>query len=142
MKVREWEFPDELLYDDHHQWVRFDGKTATVGLTAFGQETRGDILYVQLPAVGAAARAGHAVASIETGKWVGRLYAPCDGTVAAVNTRLEDQPGRINLDPYGEGWIFALEAEPGAGRVELRQGEALRAWVEAEAAEYASEPGT
>ncbi|MBI5014487.1 MAG: glycine cleavage system protein GcvH [Deltaproteobacteria bacterium] len=139
MRVREWEFPDELFYDEHHQWVRFEGGTARVGLTDFGQDTRGDILYVQLPVVGTSVRAGSSVASIETGKWVGRLYTPCDGTVAAVNSALEGEPGRMNADPYGEGWIFEIEMQPGSLRPALLQGQELRAWVEDEAARYAVE---
>ncbi|MBI5445376.1 MAG: glycine cleavage system protein H [Deltaproteobacteria bacterium] len=136
MKIEKWHFPDELLYDGNHQWVRFLKGTARTGLTDFGQGVRGDILYVQLPAVGARVKAGEAVASMETGKWVGRIYSPCDGTIAAVNTPLLEAPQRINEEPYGDGWIFEVREDAQGSRAELRQGEAFRAWLAEEAERY------
>ncbi len=136
MRVGKWHFPDDRLYDEHHQWALLRGRTVRVGITDFGQDTRGDILYLQLPAPGTRAAAGDAVATIETGKWVGRVYAPCGGTVTAVNREAEARPGWINEDPYGRGWLFEVETDPSAGRVRLMEGEAFRAWIEAEARRY------
>ena len=136
MRVAKWHFPDDRLYDEHHQWALLRGATVRVGITDFGQDTRGDILYLQLPAPEARAAAGAAVATIETGKWVGRVYAPFGGTVTAVNREAETRPGWINEDPYGRGWLFEIETTPADGRVPLMKGEAFRAWIEAEARRY------
>jgi glycine cleavage system H protein len=140
MKIQEWYFPDELLYDGNHQWVRFLEGTVRTGLTDFGQAVRGDILYIQLPALGTRVKAGDAVASMETGKWVGRIYSPCDGTISAVNKRLTEAPQRINEDPYGEGWLFELSEDPDGSRAELRGGEAFRAWLAEEAERHFATP--
>ncbi len=136
MRVGRWYFPEDRLYDEHHQWALFRGSAVRVGLTDFGQDTRGDILYLQLPTPGTRAAAGGAVASIETGKWVGRVYAPCGGTVSAVNRETEARPGWINEDPYGRGWLFEIRTDPSAGWVPLMGDEAFRAWIEAEARRY------
>ncbi len=136
MRLDSWEFPDDLLYDEHHQWVRLAGDAATVGLTDFGQFSRGDVLYVQLPALGSAVERDEAVASIETGKWVGRIYAPFAGVVAAVNGGLTDDPGLINRSPYGKGWILAIRRAAESGTGGLMAGEPFAQWLREEIEKY------
>ena len=139
MKIREWDFPDELYYDEHHQWVKFADGEAWVGLTSFGQSSRGDVLYIQLPEVGLRVRAGDAVASIETGKWIGRIFSPCDGVITEVNAELVDAPGQVNADPYGAGWIFKFTETTGVQRSPLLQGDAFRMWADEEIEAYFQE---
>jgi glycine cleavage system H protein len=100
--------PSELRYSAEHEWVRVEGDTATIGITDFAQDSLGDIVYVQLPEVGAAVVSGASVSEIESTKSVSDLYTPVSGTIAAVNEALETQPELVNQDAYGEGWIMQV----------------------------------
>lgn len=100
--------PDDLHYTDQHEWIRVDGDEATIGITAFAADALGDVVYVQLPAVGDTVAAGAIVGEIESTKSVGEVFAPVAGEVLAVNDALESSPELINSDPYGEGWIFRV----------------------------------
>ncbi len=105
-----WHAPDDYWYDGHHQWIADGEDTATlrVGVTDYTQDTAGEILYVSLPEPGASVKEGEPFGSIESGKWVGQLYAPCDGTVVAINTALQAEPQLLNQDPYQKGWLIEL----------------------------------
>jgi glycine cleavage system H protein len=106
--------PEELRYSKEHEWVRVEGTRAVVGITDYAQDALGDVVYVQLPDAGLQVIANAQVAEIESTKSVSEVYAPVTGTVVEVNGTLEDQPEQVNSDPYGAGWIFAVElAEPG-----------------------------
>ncbi|MCX7521903.1 glycine cleavage system protein GcvH [Microbacterium sp. STN6] len=98
----------ELKYTEEHEWVRVDGDTVTVGITAYAADKLGDIVFVDLPEVGSEAAAGRVIAEIESTKSVGELYAPAAGTVAEANDRLGNEPELINKDPLGEGWLVRL----------------------------------
>jgi glycine cleavage system H protein len=105
--------PAELKYTREHEWVRLDGQTATIGITDWAQGELGDIVFVELPAVGDAVSAMASFGTIEAVKAVSDLYAPVSGKVVAVNEQLEDDPMVINRDPYGDGWMIRLElSEP------------------------------
>jgi glycine cleavage system H protein len=108
--------PDDLKYTAEHEWVRTtDGsKTVRVGITDYAQEALGDVVYVSLPETGASVQKGSAVGEVESTKSVSDIYSPLSGTVTARNDRLDEQPELINSDPYGEGWIFELEASDDA----------------------------
>jgi glycine cleavage system H protein len=109
------EIPDDLRYSTDHEWVRLEGGTARVGITHYAQDALGDVVFVQLPDVGAAVTSGTAVGEVESTKSVSDIYAPVTGTVAAVNEALADAPQRLNEDPYGEGWICLIDlADPSA----------------------------
>ena len=101
--------PDGLRYSQAHEWVRTDGDRAVVGITDYAQDALGDVVYVQLPDVGLAAIADASVAEIESTKSVSEVYCPLTGTVVEVNTELDATPELVNEDPYGKGWIFAIE---------------------------------
>jgi glycine cleavage system H protein len=102
-------YPEDLKYTAEHEWVKADGEAPVrVGITDFAQDALGDIVYVQLPEVGSAVRAGDACGELESTKSVSDLFAPVNGTVTAVNEALADQPDLVNSDPYGEGWIVEL----------------------------------
>ena len=112
----EFEYPEDLHYTAEHEWVRVgQGEVVRVGITAFAQDSLGDIVYVSLPAPGTAVEAGSTCGEVESTKSVSDVYAPLTGTVTARNESLEGSPELVNSDPYGEGWMFEVElADPSA----------------------------
>ena len=102
-------FPEDLRYTQEHEWVRVDGPLARVGITDYAQDALGDVVYVDLPQVGATVAAMASCCEVESTKSVSEIFSPVAGTVAEVNTDLSDTPQMINEDPYGKGWIFAVE---------------------------------
>ena len=103
------QFPDELRYSTEHEWVAVDGVRARVGITDFAQDALGDVVYVDLPDVGLAVLARSSCAEVESTKSVSEIYSPLTGVVVEVNQELVDAPEQINQEPYGSGWIFAIE---------------------------------
>jgi glycine cleavage system H protein len=103
------EFPDELRYSTEHEWVALDGVRARIGVTDYAQDALGDVVYVELPDVGLAVLAGSSCAEVESTKSVSEIYAPVSGVVVEVNEALVDTPEYVNQEPYGNGWIFAVE---------------------------------
>ncbi len=101
--------PAELKYTEEHEWLRVEGDTAVVGITAYAAEKLGDVVYVDLPKVGATIKAGTVVGEIESTKSVGELFAPADGTVVAVNDAVVATPELVNSDPFGDGWLIKIE---------------------------------
>lgn len=101
--------PAELKYSSEHEWVRFEGSSVRVGITDYAQDSLGDVVFVQLPEVGAELEPGATMGEIESTKSVSELYAPVGGRVREVNLALEEAPQLVNEDPYGEGWIAVLE---------------------------------
>ena len=100
--------PEELRYTNDHEWVRVEGKQVRVGITDYAQDALGDVVFVELPKVGDTVEVGGSIGEVESTKSVSDLYAPVSGTVAAVNDMLDASPGKLNEDPYGEGWLFLL----------------------------------
>ena len=125
------QFPEELRYSREHEWVRLDGTRATVGITDFAQDSLGDVVYVQLPDVGAAVAANTSVCEIESTKSVSDIYAPVSGTVSAVNERLADEPELVNRDPYGAVWIMVIEVGAASEVEGLLDAAGYRALIEA-----------
>jgi glycine cleavage system H protein len=103
------ENPKDLRYTKEHEWARRTGKTVVVGVTAHAQEALGDVVYVDLPKVGAQLTAGASFGTVESTKAVSELFAPLSGKVVKVNQALADEPQLINQDPYGKGWICEVE---------------------------------
>jgi glycine cleavage system H protein len=122
--------PEELRYTAEHEWVRVEGGVATVGITDFAQDSLGDVVFVELPAVGTIVDAAAAVSEIESTKSVSDIYAPVSGTVLAVNERLTQSPELVNQDPYGEGWMFTIELRDAAELDALLDAARYRALVE------------
>jgi glycine cleavage system H protein len=120
--------PDDLAYSSDHEWIRSDGPRSRVGITDYAQDALGDVVYVQLPEVGTAVKAGDAIAEVESTKSVSDIYAPISGTIVEVNGDLADAPERLNEDPYGEGWIFVIEAADGS--TDLLDAAAYRTLIE------------
>jgi glycine cleavage system H protein len=97
-----------LKYTAEHEWVLIEGDTATVGITAYAAEKLGDVVFVDLPAIGATVAEGRVVGEIESTKSVGELFAPVNGTVAAINDAVVAAPELVNSDPFGEGWLIKV----------------------------------
>lgn len=111
-------YPDDLRYTAEHEWVRSPGEadgSVRIGITHFAQEQLGDIVYVQLPAVGDDVTAGGVCGELESTKSVSELFAPVTGSVVARNEELDAAPEQVNSDPYGAGWMVEIvPADPGA----------------------------
>ena len=112
-------YPDDLRYSKDHEWVRVDGSTATIGITSFAADELGDIVFVELPEVGAALKQFAAFGVVESVKAVSDLFAPLSGTVSEVNARLQGEPELLNSDPFGEGWIAKVDVADGDELKEL-----------------------
>lgn len=102
------DYPQDLRYSTDHEWVRMDGETARVGITAYAQEALGDIVFVSLPAVGSPVSSGVECGEIESTKSVSALVCPVDGVVSAANGELDSAPELVNSDPYGAGWMIEV----------------------------------
>lgn len=140
MEVKGYNFPDELYYDKNHFWARVEGGVVVMGTTDLTQKLAGDITFVDVPGEGDEVTQGKPFGSIESGKWVGRVYAVVSGEVNQGNEALEDEPELINQDCYGAGWICKITpSDLDAELAGLMQGAAYQAWVEAEIAKMASE---
>lgn len=103
--------PGELKYTKSHEWVREEGDTVTVGITAHAQDELGDVVFVELPQVGDTFEAGEGFGVVESVKAVSDLYAPVGGEIVEVNDSLNDSPEKVNEDPYGEGWMIKVRGE-------------------------------
>jgi len=112
--------PDTLRYTEEHEWVKLDGDVATIGITHFAQDQLGDIVFVELPAVGSKLQAGKRFGVVESVKTVSELYAPIDGEVTEINNQLSQDsdkfdPEAVNREPYGGGWMIkAKVSDPSA----------------------------
>jgi glycine cleavage system H protein len=105
-----------LKYTQDHEWLSLDGDVATVGITQFAQKQLGDLVFVELPSVGASFDKGAVAATVESVKAASEVYAPVAGEVIAVNDRLTAEPGLVNSEPTGEGWMFKMKVRD-AGEV-------------------------
>ncbi|MGZ8563598.1 MAG: glycine cleavage system protein GcvH [Candidatus Limnocylindria bacterium] len=121
-------YPDDLRYSKEHEWVRAEDGNATIGVTSFAADELGDIVFIELPEVGAQLTQFGTFGVVESVKAVSDLYAPVSGTVVEVNEALRDAPELLNSDPFGEGWI---------ARVELGDAAELEGLMDADA--YAAE---
>ncbi|HVM52809.1 MAG TPA: glycine cleavage system protein GcvH [Acidimicrobiales bacterium] len=122
--------PEDLKYSDDHEWVRVEDGTVRFGITDYAQDALGDVVFVQVPAVGSVVTKGSSVSEVESTKSVSDIYAPVSGTVVAANDELGDAPQRINEDPYGEGWIAVIEPSDRSELDQLLDAAAYRALVE------------
>ena len=105
--------PTDLRFHKEHEWVRLDGRQATVGISDFAQDALGDIVFLDLPKVGATVKVGQQIGEVESTKTTSTIYTPVSGTVTKINSDLKDRPEVVNSDPYGKGWIAVIElADP------------------------------
>lgn len=126
-------YPNDLLYDKEHEWVRLEGDVAVVGISDFAQNQLGEVVYVDLPSEGDAAVTGDTFGEIESVKSVSELYAPADGEIVEVNTALADAPETVNEDPYGEGWMIKIKLSDPSQLDSMLSAEDYEAFVSEEA---------
>jgi len=99
----------DIRYTEDHEWIRVEGDTGVVGITGHAQEQLGDVVFVELPEVGSKLDQGQEAGTVESVKAASEVYAPVSGEVVEVNDALEDEPGKVNSDPFGEGWFYKIK---------------------------------
>ena len=106
--------PAELRYTAEHEWVAVDGQVASVGITDYAQKALGDVVYVSVPAAGTKVTAGQPCGEVESTKSVSDIYSPVNGEITEVNSEVDEDPGLVNSDPYGAGWLMKVRLDDGA----------------------------
>jgi glycine cleavage system H protein len=140
MEIRGYNMPEDLYYDENHFWVKDEGDVLVMGMDDFAQTLAGEIVYVQLPDEGKTLKLGKKFAKIESGKWLGKVFAPASGELVAVNEELETNPGLINDDCYGTGWIYKIRPEDKTELENLMHDqESIDKFLEAEIEKYVKE---
>lgn len=112
------QYPESYRYTNDHEWVKVDGDVATVGITHHAQDALGDVVFVELPAVGTTVKQAAQFGTVESVKAVSELYAPISGEVVEINKALQDEPGAVNGDPHGAGWMIKVKV---ASQAEVAQ---------------------
>lgn len=130
MAGKEYEFPDDCHYTQSDEWVRVDGTVARIGITDYAQSELSDIVFVELPEVGTQVETGDSFGVVESVKAVSDLFAPVPGEIIERNEGLEENPEWLNEDPYGQGWIVAIEVEDLDALDNLMSAEAYQKYVE------------
>ena len=125
-------YPADVRYTKTHEWARVEGGMVTIGITSYASDELSDIVYVELPNVDDTTELGGAFATLESVKAVSEVYAPVAGTVKAANLSLQEEPGLINEEPYGKGWIARMEPIDGSSLDHLMDSEEYEKYVEAE----------
>ena len=140
MQIEGYNMPDDLYYEENHFWVKPEGDIIVMGMDDFAQTMAGEIVYIQLPDEGKKLKKGKKFAKIESGKWLGKVYAPVNGELVAVNEELETNPGLINEDCYGKGWMFKIKPDDMSELEDLIHGpEAVEKWLRADIEKYAEQ---
>jgi len=124
------QLPEDLRYSTDHEWVRLEDGRLRLGITDYAQDALGDVVYVEIPEVGAEVDAAAKVSEVESTKSVSDIYAPVAGKIVAVNESLADAPERLNDDPYGEGWICILEPNDPSAVESLMDANGYRSLIE------------
>ncbi len=124
------EFPEELKYTEEHEWILVEDGIITVGITDFAQDSLGDVVFVELPEVGARVEAGKAFGVVESVKAVSDIYAPVTGEVVEVNEDLPDTPEILNTSPYEDGWMIKIKIADTAELDELLDADGYREFIE------------
>ena len=106
--------PTELRYTAEHEWVAVDGLVASVGITDYAQNALGDVVYVSVPAPGTRVTAGQPCGEVESTKSVSDIYSPVNGEITEVNSDVDEDPGLVNSDPYGAGWLMKVRLDDGS----------------------------
>ena len=120
-------YPDDVLYHSEHDWARIEGDEATFGITWYAQDALGEVVYFDLPKVGATVSSGEAYAEVESVKAVSDVYAPLSGEIVAINEAMAYQPEAINQDPYGNGWLVRVKLSDPSERDSLMDAAAYEA---------------
>ncbi|MFT7518311.1 MAG: glycine cleavage system H protein [Kiritimatiellia bacterium] len=125
------DFPENLKYSDHDEWVRVEGDHIVVGISAFAQDALGELVHIEmLPEIGDTVEAGDAICEVESVKAVAEIYSPVNGEIVAFNEALEDEEDIVNNDPYGEGWLIKIKVTDASGLDSLLDVDAYKAKIE------------
>jgi glycine cleavage system H protein len=124
------EYPDDVRYTKEHEWARVESSGVRVGITDFAQDALGDVVYVDLPEIGAEVRAGQPLGEVESTKSVSEVFSPLDGAVLERNPLIEDHPEFVNEQPYGDGWMVVIDAADPASIDNLMDAAAYQAFIE------------
>jgi len=124
------EFPEDLRYTKEHEWARADGTRVRVGITDFAQDALGDVVYVDLPEVGAEVTASQAFGEVESTKSVSDVFSPLTGTIVERNPLLDERPDLVNEQPYGDGWLIVIEVDDPALVEQLLDAAAYQAFIQ------------
>ncbi len=140
VEIQGYNMPDDLHYEENHFWVKEEGDLLVMGMDDFAQLMAGELVYIQLPDEGKRVKAGKKFAKIESGKWLGKVYGPVNGELVGVNEELEMNPGLINDDCYGKGWMYKIKPDDKGELANLIYGQdAVEKWLLAEIEKYAEE---
>ena len=137
MEIQGYNMPLELYYEENHYWVKIDGGSILIGMDDFAQQLAGEIVFVQLPSEGKKLKKGKKFAQVESGKWLGKAFAPVNGVIIESNEELDTTPELINQDCYGKGWMYRVEPADMAEVEGLIHGrEAIEKWLLADIEKY------
>ncbi|MFH2130577.1 MAG: glycine cleavage system protein GcvH [bacterium] len=140
MKIQDYSMPEALYYEENHYWVKAEGDLLVMGMDDFAQKMAGVIVFVQLPFAGKKLKKGKKFAQVESGKWLGKVYAPVNGEVVESNQELETNPELINNDCYGAGWMYKIRPDDPEEIHQLIHGAgALEKWVLEDIEKYKQE---
>ncbi len=140
MEIDGYQMPEDLYYEKNHYWVRGEGDLLVMGMDDFAQKMAGDIVFVKLPFAGKKLKFGKKFAQVESGKWLGKVYAPVDGELVACNEALEAAPSLINQDCYGTGWMYKIKpADMGDVENLIHGNDAITKWLMADIEKYKEE---
>ena len=138
MDIKGYNMPEALYYESNHYWVKKEGDLIVMGMDDFAQKLAGEIVYIQLPDDGKKVKLGKKFAKVESGKWLGKVYGPVNGVIDSVNEALEENPGLVNEDCYGKGWMYKIKPDDMSEVDNLMHGgDALQKWIEEEIEKYA-----
>ena len=137
MEIQGYNLPEDLYYEENHFWVRQEGDLLVMGMDDFAQKMADLIVYVQLPAEGKKLKVGKKFAKIESGKWLGKIFAPVNGVLAVSNQELETNPKLINDDCYGRGWMYKIKPDdPNEIQNLIHGAEGVEKWLLADIDRY------
>lgn len=126
-------YPEQFRYTKEHEWVRLEGDTGTIGITDHAQHELGDIVFIDLPKIGARVEAGQTLGSVESVKAVSDIYSPLTGEVIEINEALAEAPEKLNADPHGEAWLAKMKIDDPAQVSALMSAADYQAYIQAEA---------
>lgn len=133
LQVDKYSFPDNYYFDRHHFWARVEGELVVMGMTEYATAMAGEMVFVEVIGKGKRVQQDKAFMSVESGKWVGRVFATVSGQIAEFNEELEFEPVNINRDPYGDGWLVKIKPDNLAAELSnLLTSETLKSWLEPE----------
>ena len=137
MEIQGYNMPDDLYYEENHYWIRVEGDILVMGMDDFAQQMAGEIVFVQLPFEGKKLKKGKKFAQVESGKWLGKVYAPVNGELVESNEELETNTEIINKDCYGAGWMYKIKPD-NMGEVEdlIHGTAAIEKWLLADIEKY------